>query len=179
MPNWPKSVFQTGRQPPARQSGRDKAAEFRATPQRAVRNEPTQARGKRSAARRVIVESAVWNSCSVGYSPLQGCCLPLAPRTSPFHENSPPAHFQAYSKAWTGLRLSWRRRHGHDLGSPSRPVWIALQGTTLGRNVALRCTPPAGKVHQPRVGSVAIHFSRDGPIAAGRAPHFRRMEGPP
>jgi len=50
--------------PAAGDFGCGQGGEFRASPQRAVRNEPTPATDKRPAARRVFAPKAVWLRCS-------------------------------------------------------------------------------------------------------------------
>src|SRR5258708_38199910 len=50
--------------PAARDFGFGQGGETRASPQRAVRVEPTQAKAKRAAARRVFGEKAAWLRCS-------------------------------------------------------------------------------------------------------------------
>src|SRR2546427_11540882 len=68
-----RACLETTRGAAARDFGCGQGGEFRASPQRAVRNEPTPATDKRPAARRVFGEKAVWlrparesfRSCSV------------------------------------------------------------------------------------------------------------------
>src|SRR6267143_6446806 len=60
----PRACFKISRRPAARDFGCGQGGEFRASPHRAVRNEPTPATGKRPAARRVFAEKAVWPRCS-------------------------------------------------------------------------------------------------------------------
>ena len=50
--------------PAAADFGRGQGGELRASPKRAVSNEPTPATGKRRAARRVFAQTAVWLRCS-------------------------------------------------------------------------------------------------------------------
>src|SRR6266571_2434360 len=69
-----RACFKISRRPAARDFGRGQGGEFRASPQRAVRNEPTPATGERPAARRVFGQKAVWLRCSSvtdrwGYAP--------------------------------------------------------------------------------------------------------------
>src|SRR5216683_7113324 len=59
-----RACLETTRGAAARDFGCGQGGEFRASPQRAVRNEPTPATGKRPAARRVFAEKAVWLRCS-------------------------------------------------------------------------------------------------------------------
>src|SRR6266446_5897185 len=58
------ACLETTRGAAARDFGCGQGGEFRASPQRAVRNEPTPATDKRPAARRVFAEKAVWLRCS-------------------------------------------------------------------------------------------------------------------
>src|SRR5713226_5528599 len=68
-----RACFKISRRPAARDFARGQGGEFRASPQRAVRNEPTPATGKRPDARRVFGQKAIWlrpareclRSCSV------------------------------------------------------------------------------------------------------------------
>ena len=59
-----RACLETTRGAAARDFGCGQGGEFRASPQRAVRNEPTPATDKRPAARRVFGEKAVWLRCS-------------------------------------------------------------------------------------------------------------------
>ena len=69
--------------PAAADIGRGQGGELRASPQRAVSNEPTLATGKRRAARRVFAQKAVWLRCSSLTDP-PGICSLLAPRNPAF-----------------------------------------------------------------------------------------------
>src|SRR5437899_1942769 len=53
-----RACFKISRRPAARDFARGQGGEFRASPQRAVRNEPTPATDKRPAARRVFAAKA-------------------------------------------------------------------------------------------------------------------------
>ncbi len=70
-----------------------RCGEFRASPQRAVRNEPTRPAGKRAAARRVLRPAfgTIWLSCSLGYSR-------SSRHSSLWPKNSAPRNFQTGSK---------------------------------------------------------------------------------
>jgi hypothetical protein len=87
-----RACFKISRRPAARDFGRGQGGKFRASPQRAVRNEPTPATGKRPAARRVFGQKAFWLRCSVGAarrarwrvsSLVAPCYLAFCPKTGP------------------------------------------------------------------------------------------------
>src|SRR5437660_3925419 len=78
-----RACFKIGRGPAARDFGRGQGGEFRASPQRAVRSEPTQATGKRPAARRVFGQKAAWLRCSSLTDRWRVCSL-VAPRHPAF-----------------------------------------------------------------------------------------------
>ena len=59
-----RACFKIERGPAARDFGRSQGGEARASPQRAVRAEPTPAATKRPAALRVFAEKAAWLRCS-------------------------------------------------------------------------------------------------------------------
>jgi hypothetical protein len=59
-----RACLETTSGPAAGDFGCGQGGEFRASPQRAVRNEPAQATGKRPAARRVFAPKAAWLRCS-------------------------------------------------------------------------------------------------------------------
>src|SRR5712692_6732670 len=67
----------------------------RSAPQRAVRNEPTPATGKRPAARRVFGQMAVWLRCSVvaARSARWRVCSLVAPAIRPFAGKQAPCEF--------------------------------------------------------------------------------------
>src|SRR5208283_3609684 len=67
-----RACFKIARGPAARDFGRGRDGEARASPLWAVRAEPTKSPGKRPAARRVFEEKAAWLRCSLGHSPLWG-----------------------------------------------------------------------------------------------------------
>src|SRR5256712_12268596 len=90
------STPQTTRGAAARDFGCGQGGEFRASPQRAVRNESTPATDKRPAARRVFGEKAVWLRCSSVEDP-PGIFSFVAP-SGLFPENSAPRSFQTGSK---------------------------------------------------------------------------------
>ena len=69
--------------------GCGQGGEFRASPQRAVRNESTQATGKRPAARRVFAQKARRLRCGSVTAPCQGCSL-VAPRHRAFCAKTDP-----------------------------------------------------------------------------------------
>ena len=91
--------------PAARNFGGGRGGEIRASPQRAVRIEPTKATGKRPAARRVFAEKAGWLRCSsvtgpAGLLPRRAARL-SSPKSSPSglcRENRAPLSFQTGSK---------------------------------------------------------------------------------
>src|SRR5258707_10052016 len=84
-----RACLETTRGAAARDFGCGQGGEFRASPQRAVRNEPTQATGKRPAARRVFGQKAVCLRCSLvtdrcGYAPSSRLAIrPFARKTGP------------------------------------------------------------------------------------------------
>src|SRR6266849_9399902 len=84
-----RACFKISRRPAARDFGRDLGGEFRASPQRAVRNEPTPATGKRPAARRVFGQKAAWLRCSSVTDPWRVCSL-VAPRHPAFCPKTGP-----------------------------------------------------------------------------------------
>src|SRR6266852_7384330 len=98
---WPVHAFclraclETTRGAAAGDFGCGQGGEFRASPQRAVRNEPTPATDKRPAARRVFGEKAVWLCCSSVEDP-PGIFSFVAP-SGLFPENSAPRSFQTVS----------------------------------------------------------------------------------
>ena len=93
-----RACFKIAWGPAARDFGRGRGGEARASPQRAVRAEPTKAPAKRPAARRVLEQKAVWLRCSLGHSPLRGCSLGRASPSSLFLENRIPRNFKTGSK---------------------------------------------------------------------------------
>src|SRR5712664_469799 len=80
-----RACLETTRGAAARDFGCGQGGEFRASPQRAVRNEPTPATDKRPAARRVFGEKAVWLRCSSVEDPpgIFSCVAPRHPAFSP------------------------------------------------------------------------------------------------
>jgi hypothetical protein len=78
-----RACFKIRKGPAARDFGRGRGGEFRASPQRAVRSEPTTATGKRPAARRVFAQKAVWLRCSSVTDPSRVCSF-VAPRHPAF-----------------------------------------------------------------------------------------------
>jgi hypothetical protein len=86
-----RACLETTRGAAARDFGCGQGGEFRASPQRAVRNEPTPATDKRPAARRVFGEKAVWlrparecfRSCSVVAARSASFVAPRHPAFSP------------------------------------------------------------------------------------------------
>src|SRR5712664_4242552 len=91
-----RACLETTRGAAARDFGCGQGGEFRASPQRAVRNESTPATDKRPAARRVFAEKAVWLRCSSVEDP-PGIFSFVAP-SGLFPENSAPRSFQTGSK---------------------------------------------------------------------------------
>ena len=72
----------------ARDFGRSQGGEAGASPQRAVRAEPTQAANKRPAARRVFAEKAVWAALLLSHRTLVAMLLRRALPYGLFRENS-------------------------------------------------------------------------------------------
>src|SRR6266851_473089 len=98
-----RACLETTRGASARDFGCGQGGEFRASPQRAVRNESTPATDKRPAARRVFGEKAVWLRCSSVEDP-PGIFSFVAP-SGLFPENSAPRSFQTGSKRHSGRNL--------------------------------------------------------------------------
>src|SRR6266852_1587815 len=84
-----RACLETTRGAAARDFGCGQGGEFRASPQRAVRNEPTPATDKRPAARRVFAEKAVWLRCSSVEDP-PGIFSLVAPRHPAFSPKTAP-----------------------------------------------------------------------------------------
>src|SRR5437899_9202941 len=84
-----RACLQTTRGAAARDFGCGQGGECRASPQRAVRNEPTPATDKRPAARRVFAEKAVWLRCSSVEDP-PGIFSFVAPRHPAFSPKTAP-----------------------------------------------------------------------------------------
>src|SRR5215207_844113 len=64
MKKWLRAFLKIGKGAAARDFGCGRGGEVRASPQRAVRTEPTRATDKRPAARRVFSPQAGWLRCS-------------------------------------------------------------------------------------------------------------------
>ena len=84
-----RACLETTRGAAARDFGCGQGGEFRASPLRAVRNEPTPATDKRPAARRVFAEKAVWLRCSSVEDP-PGIFSFVAPRHPAFSPKTAP-----------------------------------------------------------------------------------------
>src|SRR5713226_981881 len=84
-----RASFKISRRPAARDFGRGQGGEFRASPQRAVRNEPTPATDKRPAARRVFGQKAAWLRCFSVTDRWRVCSL-VAPRHPAFCPKTGP-----------------------------------------------------------------------------------------
>src|SRR5258708_36202499 len=84
-----RACLETTRGAAARDFGCGQGGEFRAPPQRAVRNESTPATDKRPAARRVFAEKAVWLRCSSVEDP-PGIFSFVAPRHPAFSPKTAP-----------------------------------------------------------------------------------------
>src|SRR6266481_4167653 len=84
-----RACLETTRGAAARDFGCGQGGEFRASPQRAVRNESTPATDKRPAARRVFGEKAVWLRCSSVEDP-PGIFSFVAPRHPAFSPKTAP-----------------------------------------------------------------------------------------
>ena len=84
-----RACLETTRGAASRDFGGGQGGEFRASPQRAVRNEPTPATVKRPAARRVFEEKAVWLRCSSVEDP-PGIFSLVAPRHPAFSPKTAP-----------------------------------------------------------------------------------------
>src|SRR6266852_154614 len=96
-----RACLETTRGAAARDFGCGQGGEFRASPQRAVRNEPTPATDKRPAARRVFGEKAVWlrpaRECFRGCSVVAARSASFVAPSGLFQENSAPRSFQTGS----------------------------------------------------------------------------------
>src|SRR6266700_4080915 len=110
-----RACLETTRGAAARDFGCGQGGEFRASPQRAVRNEPTPATDKRPAARRVFAEKAVWLRCSSVEDP-PGIFSFVAPRHPAFSPKTAPlvVSKQALSGS-NGFRLLSRSPHPQPL----------------------------------------------------------------
>jgi hypothetical protein len=75
-----------------RDFGRSRGGEARESPQRALRAEPTKAGAKRTAARRVFAQKALWLRCASVTAPLRGCSL-VASRYRAFCAKTEPLVF--------------------------------------------------------------------------------------
>ena len=84
-----RACLKTTRGAAAGDFGCGQGGEFRASPQRAVRNEPTQATDKRPAARRVFAQKAAWLRCSSVEDP-PGVFSFVAPRHPAFGAKTGP-----------------------------------------------------------------------------------------
>src|SRR5713101_9721774 len=85
-----RACFKISRRPAARDFARGQGAvAARSAPQRAVRNEPTPATGKRPAARRVFGQKAAWLRCSSVTDRWRVCSL-VAPRHPAFCPKTGP-----------------------------------------------------------------------------------------
>src|SRR2546425_3888664 len=84
-----RACLETTRGAAARDFGCGQGGEFRASPQRAVKNESTPATDKRPAARRVFGEKAVWLRCSSVEDP-PGIFSFVAPRHPAFSPKTAP-----------------------------------------------------------------------------------------
>src|SRR6266481_3472211 len=106
-----RACLETTRGAAARDFGCGQGGEFRASPQRAVRNEPTPATDKRPAARRVFGEKAVWLRCSSVEDPL-GIFSFVAPRHPAFSPKTAPlvVSKQALRKSFRRPESSWASR---------------------------------------------------------------------
>ncbi len=74
-----RACFKISNGPAARDFDRGQGGELRASPKRAVSSEPTQATGKRPAAREVFTQEALWLRCSSVTDHWRVCSL-VAPR---------------------------------------------------------------------------------------------------
>src|SRR5438445_4105053 len=104
-----RACFKIIRRPAARDFARGQGGEFRASPQRAVRNEPTPATDKRPATRRVFGEKAVWLRCSSVEGP-PGIFSFVAPAIRPFLRKQRPPEFP--NRLLAPLARIFRRKRG-------------------------------------------------------------------
>jgi hypothetical protein len=86
-----RACFKNGRGPAARDFGRGQGGETGASPLRAVRVEPPRDPGKRTAARRVFPEKALWLRCS-SVTERRLCSL-VAPRQRALSGKTGPLRF--------------------------------------------------------------------------------------
>ena len=84
-----RACFKTTRSAAARDFGCGQGGEAGASPQRAVTAEPTPATDKRTAARRVFAEKAIWLRCSSVEDP-QGIFSLVSPRHTSFSAKTAP-----------------------------------------------------------------------------------------
>src|SRR6266446_8719348 len=108
-----RACLETTRGAAARDFGCGQGGEFRASPQRAVRNEPTPATDKRPAARRVFGEKAVWLRGSSVEDP-PGIFSFVAPRHPAFSPKTSPLVVSKQAlrprrRAWGGFTSAGRR----------------------------------------------------------------------
>ena len=115
-----RACFKIAWGPAARDFGRGQDGEDRASPQRAVRSEPTQATDKRPAARRVFAEKAGWLRCFSVTAPLRGCSL-VAPRHPAF-------------SAKTGLPRNFKQALKRLRSLESRPGQVLTSATPIQAN---------------------------------------------
>jgi len=104
----------------ARDFGCGQGGEVRASPQRAVRTEPTQSTGKRPAARRVFAQKALWLRCS-SVTERRWLCSFVAPRQRAFCTKTAPLIIFRQSLNNTRLSVMWCFRSAFytmDIGRP-------------------------------------------------------------
>ena len=99
-----RACFEIGRGSAARDFGRGRGGEAGASPQRAVRAEPTKAPAKRPAAQRVFAKKAFWLRCS-SLTDRRGVCSLVAPRQKAFFAKTGPRRISKQA-----LRSKRRRR---------------------------------------------------------------------
>lgn len=138
-----RACFKIGRGPAARDFGRGRGGEVRASPQRAVRTEPTKVTAKRTAARRVFAQKALWLRCSSLTDRWRVCSL-VSPRQRAFCAKTGPRRIlkQAlkgfYSKTGREVKNderrtatpTRRRRTGGKNRSRREPRPVRLRRTT-------------------------------------------------
>jgi len=137
--------------------GRGQGGEVRASPQRAVRTEPTQSTGKRPAARRVFAPKALWLRCSSVTERLRLCSF-VAPRHRAFGAKTAPLRIfrQSLSSESANYRCKcFARRHLLAVTIVGKTV----QPHTEDGDCGLNPNPPRGE---------AVYFGLRLPPAAPR-----------
>jgi hypothetical protein len=128
------------RGPAARDFGCGQGGEVRASPQRAVRAEPTMATSKRPAARRVFADKPAWTSLLLSRRSSRDILLRRVSPSGLFRENKTPLNFQTRSRDLRvselkicGMRHQWRNCNGEACGISCAQGWFV--GALASRSV--------------------------------------------